>query len=629
MAQESQPISAVSGVREWQLPHGWTRTGDVTHVPPEDSTWLVLPDDIGLGEQISFQLFGAQQRVFEVVPGERFKRITRDRYSVRPGFRQDYEALLRNLLKNTQGPWRVVHLWSMRKDRRRPDELLELGVSSVLSLLEEFNRHGVHKVDFAVVSNTLESPDASLSRLVRDSMLPILEIASQQFPGFVCKSIEVDTSARSVGQIAVQVIREHASAATDPLVAYRGEERWVRTFDHARRSGPVDSAAKGSTRQTEPAGQFPAVAETQMQRGEAPAGLETALIEVWQQLLGAEQISVHDDFFDLGGDSITALRLFNEINARHKVELSLSTIFEARSIRELAALIQQDKARTRLDTPVSAPSPALVGIQPEGSRPRIHVISGLGGNVIKFQQLAFYLGEDQPIFGLLPRGLDGKEPFFTSIEEMASYYVNAIQGAQPRGPYNLIGYSFGGLAAFEVARQLVALGCEVSFLGLLDTAEPQYLERVQKSLPVADRYRVYKEYLETFTTGEGLARLRNRIARKLSGLTYRLYRARSRSIPRQLANIEDVNMLAAIQYKPGPYPGKLTLFRSTERHVSEGTERLLGWTGLVREIEVIDIGSNHFNILKEPHVRVLAEKIKACLAADRPAKSLHPELSHR
>ena len=87
----------------------------------------------------------------------------------------------------------------------------------------------------------------------------------------------------------------------------------------------------------------------------------------------------------------------------------------------------------------------------KGDACTLFVISGLGGNVIKFHSMAYYLGEDQPVYGLLPRGLDANEPYHTTVEEMAAYYVEAIREAQPEGPYRLVGYSFGGAVAYEVA----------------------------------------------------------------------------------------------------------------------------------------------------------------------------------
>jgi len=327
-----------------------------------------------------------------------------------------------------------------------------------------------------------------------------------------------------------------------------------------------------------------------------------------------DHISADDDFFDLGGDSIIAVQLFRKINAQFEIDLGLSTIFDARTIRQLADLIVGAKAEA---APQHQTSPCVVAIQPKGKETPLHVISGLGGNVIKFQKLAFHLGEDQPIFGLLPRGLDGKEPYFTRIEDMAAFYANAIQANQPVGPYRLMGYSFGGLVAFETARQLTGRGTQVSFVGLLDTAEPQYLDRLQKTLPSRERYRVFKDHLAEIVSSERpWERFKNFIATKISSITFKLYRALGRSVPQDLGKIEYINLLAGTQYHPGPYEGKLTIFRSTIREISDGTDRALGWGGYSARTEVVELPSNHFNLLQEPNVRLLAEKLRSAMNAD-------------
>lgn len=257
-----------------------------------------------------------------------------------------------------------------------------------------------------------------------------------------------------------------------------------------------------------------------------------------------------------------------------------------------------------------------MAIQPKGKHPPIYVISGVGGNVIKFQKLAFYLGEDQPMFGLLPRGLDGKDPYFTRVEDMAKYYADAIQYTQPIGPYRLMGYSFGGLVAYEVARQLVDRGAQISFLGLLDSAEPQYLDRLQKALPRRQRYRAHLDHLAEAAALRGMEHLRDLFATKISALTFKIYRALGRAVPQDLGKFEYISLLAGTQYHPGPYSGTVTIFRSTIREISEGTDRALGWGGLAAQAEVIDIPSNHFNLFKDPNVRVLAEKLKSAISAD-------------
>lgn len=603
-------LSAVPGTGNTEAKPVWVRSADPAPSAVEQSCWMVLSDGLGLGEQIVFQLRGAQKKTFKVTAGKRYRRVSRYDYVIRPAVKEDYKRLVRSVLKSGQAPTRIVHLWSLRAEgsSTKLDQGLELGLCSIPYLLKELSSLHPAGTDIAVISNALQSDEESVGRWFRDSIIHLQSALTQEFPQATVRSIDVDTSEQVLPQIAVQLIREHSAGFADPVVAYRGDERWVaRDAASAERQAPAGTSSGNGWQG----------------RGDFGSGTSTpveALLESWwRELLMAEQVSADDDFFDLGGDSIIAVQLFRKINNEFGIDLGLSTIFDARTVRQLADLISQ---ATKEKTPQAKSSPAVVAIQPKGKQPPIYVISGVGGNVIKFQKLAFYLGEDQPMFGLLPRGLDGKEPYFTRIEDMAGYYADAIQGTQPVGPYQLMGYSFGGLVAYEVARQLVERGAQVSFLGLLDSAEPQYLDRLQRALPRRQRYRAQLDHLAEAAASRGMERLRDLFASKLSALTFKVYRALGRAVPQDLGKFEYISLLAGMQYHPGAYGGKATIFRSTVREISEGTDRALGWGGLAAQIEVIDIPSNHFNLFKDPNVGVLAEKLKWAISANsvRPAQ---------
>ena len=343
--------------------------------------------------------------------------------------------------------------------------------------------------------------------------------------------------------------------------------------------------------------------------------LESTLALWWQELLGHDRVGLDDDFFDLGGQSLIVVRLFSKIKKTYGVNFGLSTLFEARTVRTLAQLIRE--ASTKPNSEQSA-GRALVAIQPGGTNLPLYVISGLGGNVIKFHSMAFYLGEDQPIFGLLPRGLDGGDSYHTRVEDMAADYVKAIREVQPEGPYRLVGYSFGGAVAFEVAQQIVAQGGVVGLLGMFDTIEWQYLERVERSLGFRERFAVYRSKLRLAASEEDpVAAMWKRLKSKSSRTIFRLLGAGGRSTAPSTATIEDVNIYAAANYRAKVYPGKLTLFRAITRGPLDGDDQFLGWGDLVDGgIEVHHIPATHLNILQEPGVRVLSEKLRECLDRD-------------
>jgi acyl transferase domain-containing protein/thioesterase domain-containing protein/acyl carrier protein len=352
--------------------------------------------------------------------------------------------------------------------------------------------------------------------------------------------------------------------------------------------------------------------------------VESVLTEWWQEMLGVERVRLDDNFFELGGQSLIVVRLFNKIKKTYGVNFGLSTLFEARTVRKLARLIEEARANPQSERPSGR---ALVAIQPKGTNLPLFVISGLGGNVIKFHTMAFYLGEHQPVYGLLPRGLDGRESYHTRVEDMAAYYVEAIREVQANGPYRLVGYSFGGAVALEVAQQLTAKGSVVSLLGMFDTIEWSYMEQVEKSLGFRERFAVYLSQLKlALHDGDTLRLLWKRIESKRARIMARVLPALGRPTPPLPdGTIENVNAYAGANYRPKVYPGTLTLFRSTNRGPLDGDDEFLGWGGLVSGgIEVLHIPSTHSNILQEPGVRILSARLRGCL--DRDAAPITTEL---
>ena len=195
---------------------------------------------------------------------------------------------------------------------------------------------------------------------------------------------------------------------------------------------------------------------------------EQVLADTWADVLGLEQVGIQDDFFVLGGHSLLAVTLTNEISRRCGRQLSLVTLFKNPTVIALADSLRQDR-----DSEAWSP---LVPIRPLGDRTPFFFVPGGGGGeaelVFLYSQLAEHLGEDQPVYGLrAPRTQQGAQPNMT-VERLAGEFIEAMQGAQPTGPYLLGGECLGGIVAFEMARQLVDRGEAVGLLVLSDTHCP-------------------------------------------------------------------------------------------------------------------------------------------------------------
>ncbi|MUG99897.1 SDR family NAD(P)-dependent oxidoreductase [Scytonema sp. UIC 10036] len=351
--------------------------------------------------------------------------------------------------------------------------------------------------------------------------------------------------------------------------------------------------------------------------------LERQIANIWQQVLSVSQVGIYDNFFELGGHSLLAVKLFAQIEKQFGKKLPLATLFQSGTVEALASVLQEQQEITSqvlgIEKETSeTPWSSLVVIQPNGSKPSLFLPHPLGGETLCYRTLAMHLGTDRPVYGLQPQGLDGRQALYTRVEDMAAHYIKEIQTVQPKGPYYLGGYSFGGIIAFEMAQQLYKQGEKVGILAMLDTTRPGCERRL------SFRHRVL-EHLENFSQ-QGVTYLQYKLVgwsewigfhiqykyKKLMGIT-----DTSRKDNKYL-EIMDTNFHALDRYTFQTYPGQMTLLRTSDRHRDDATgmqyDPLFGWGELVQGgIDVHHIPGSHYTLLEEPHVRVLAEKLKNCL----------------
>src|SRR6476646_9771129 len=183
------------------------------------------------------------------------------------------------------------------------------------------------------------------------------------------------------------------------------------------------------------------------------------LLGIWCRVLQTEDVTAESDFFDLGGDSLLALTLFLEIERATGRHLPITAIYDARTIREQVMLLKED------ELPDFSP---LVLVKPGDCGAPLFVFHGIGGTVVEFAELGPLIDVSGPVYAVQAQGVDGTRPPLRSVDDMADLYCRAIREKQPRGPYWLCGYSFGGVIAVEVARRLRDVGEEIGLLFLID-----------------------------------------------------------------------------------------------------------------------------------------------------------------
>ena len=271
----------------------------------------------------------------------------------------------------------------------------------------------------------------------------------------------------------------------------------------------------------------------------------------------------------------------------------------------------------------------VVAIQPKGSQPPFFCVHNFGGEVVNFAELSEHLGDDQPFYGLQAQGIDGVHPPHTTIPEMAAFYLEALRKIQPVGPYAIGGYCFGGVVAYEMACQLVGQGEQVALVALMDSGPPRRhlprqgragLHRLQNFLRNLPAWLV--DYLRS---GEVMLVIRRKI--RLSGkrLAGRLGRPaeitpwdvigdaiRTESLPHK--QLMDVHLRALWNYHTPQYPGRVTLFRINRMPLFRAVEVDFGWSLFARGgVDVRIVPGAHYNILEEPHVQALAQKLAESL----------------
>lgn len=348
-------------------------------------------------------------------------------------------------------------------------------------------------------------------------------------------------------------------------------------------------------------------AETSMEPAD---DVERQLLRIWQEVLAVSSIGPRDNFFDVGGHSLLAVRLFARIQAEMGTTLPLATLFQAPTVQGLAALIR------RGGQPGAWRS--LVAIQPAGSRPPVFAIPGVGGNVLGYSDLARLMAPDQPLYALQSRGLDGSEEPFTRIEHIAAHFLQEIRRVQPDGPYYLIGACMGGVVAYETAQQIRAAGHAVGLLALLETWPPvnasgRFLTPGGRALLdlMMDRLRLTIRMLSQLRGRRRFQYLLDRM-KVVGQMVARRDAFRGDRSELYLRLVTQANLLALQQYEPRVYPGRAVLFRAEGRVVAATDDRRLAWRQLTTGgLEVCTVpGDDSGTMLEEPHVRMVASHLK-------------------
>jgi thioesterase domain-containing protein/NAD(P)-dependent dehydrogenase (short-subunit alcohol dehydrogenase family) len=324
---------------------------------------------------------------------------------------------------------------------------------------------------------------------------------------------------------------------------------------------------------------------------------EQTLARIWKDLLKLPQVGVGDNFFEIGGRSLLAARLFARIDKDFGRKLPLSILFKAPTIEALAALL--------VESVDSVPPCQVLPIQATGSRPPFFCIPGGGSDAIIFQDLSRELGPDQPFYGLQARGLDATPIAgeFPSVEHVATDFIKAMRDLQPEGPYFVGGHCFGCLLAWEVASQLKAQGHEVGLLALLD---PIVSNVFSDEIIGRDRLRYHWQKFMRLSFGAKC------------GYFWKKVRNFSRTlvVRQRIAQSYDQARSMHRRYELRSYPGQAVVFLADDSFLKLVPERdpRRYYERLAAEgIHYIEVEGDHHSMLHQPGVPGLAAGLRASL----------------
>ena len=317
---------------------------------------------------------------------------------------------------------------------------------------------------------------------------------------------------------------------------------------------------------------------------------EAAIHRVWTEVLGDGRFGVHDSFFDLGGHSLLAVRVAARITRELAVPCALPMLFRYPTVATLAAALAP-ASDTHDDS--------VVAMRAEGDGPPVFCISG----VELYRPLAERLGRRFPVYGVFSPAEAAywsatEQPPSTSVRELAANYLALVRACRPTGPYVLVGFSVGGVIAYEMAQQLTAAGAEVPLLVVLDSDPPRLDAASRLDSPVSS---------QSIRTGtRALFELSSRL-RSFGGFKtganggasldeFRVRRQRYQAAMRG--------------YHARPYFGRAMLVETAEARTYDPGH---GWNTLVPDIEIHRVSCTHLKIFEPPHVSGWAKKVQALL----------------
>jgi len=330
---------------------------------------------------------------------------------------------------------------------------------------------------------------------------------------------------------------------------------------------------------------------------------EKTIAMIWSSILKIETVGRNDNFFSLGGDSLMAVEMFAHIEKVLGVVLPSAVIYQAPTVERLAEEIERQRLR-------EAPS-FLVPLRKEGSRFPLICVPPVTGEVLVYHQLLKYIDLDQPVYALTSSEVVLQQ----SMEETAARYLAEILRKTRYKAFLLLGFSSGGLMAFEIARQLHLEGRTVPFLGVIDTScLPYVAEELHRSslARIADFMKNLPYWLYYYLPF-WLRHYRKLVTDRMK-VTFRSKMLGGEGLVHELIDQSPKVLDWLHRYVPQRFPAHITFYRAKAQGLVLSFPDM-GWGCLVDTVRVRPVPGIHGDIVREPFVKSLAEDINEDLRA--------------
>ena len=335
--------------------------------------------------------------------------------------------------------------------------------------------------------------------------------------------------------------------------------------------------------------------------------VEMLLLHIWEDTLGRRPVGIHDDFFDLGGDSLLAAQLLIQIADTFGRKLNIADLIEAPSVARMTSLLVESPANG-----YNFGASKVIAVRNSGSQPPLFIL----GLQPLFHPLIRRLSSDIPVFGLSPA-----DPATLSLpirmEEIASRQVEALRRFRPHGPYALAGWCADGILAYEMARQLRAQGQEVLLVAMMDAFNPA--RRYQNSWSAGlNRLRFHAGMLASLNfksattyVAERWNTLRRKLRQRMWRVLYRMNLVTESRFGNRLRVSEQILTVAASHYEPRTYLGRVLSLRAEIRPDGPAADAAFGWSDVAPNLHVVDVPGNHRDMFRATNVGAMAAALNA------------------